>query len=191
MALSTNFGFKLASVGIPAAFLQSKVLDREVFLEPPADVKRQGIIWQLKKPLYGLDDASQKFWLRVKDVFLNKLHLRTVEGDKAFYFQNLDREYRGAVLTHVDNFELVGTAGFVEEVLSVVEKELTVSKIEEDVFRYTGLDVKMVSDRIEIWMENHSKSLKEMMDIRKTDDRIKSLTKLEMKLHDWKDSLAG
>ena len=70
MALSAIFGFKLESIDIHTAFLQSKVLDREVFVEPPLDVKKQGILWKLKKPLYGLDDASRKFWLRVKDVLL-------------------------------------------------------------------------------------------------------------------------
>ena len=69
MALLANFYFKIASVDIRAAFLQSKVLDREVFIEPPSDIKKQGIIWKLTKPLYGLDDASRKFWLRVRDVF--------------------------------------------------------------------------------------------------------------------------
>ena len=44
----------------------------------------------MKKPLYELDNTSRKFWLRVKDVFLNKLGLKTVEGDEAFYFRNLD-----------------------------------------------------------------------------------------------------
>ena len=65
MAVAANLGFKLASVDIRVAFLQSKVLDREVFIEPPSDVKKQGWIWKLRKPLYGLDDASRKFWLRV------------------------------------------------------------------------------------------------------------------------------
>ena len=88
----------MASVDICAAFLQSKVLDRDVFVEPPSDIKKQGIIWKLNKPLYGLDDASQKFWLRVRDVFLNKLHLKTI-GDKAFYYKNLDGDFHGAVLT--------------------------------------------------------------------------------------------
>ena len=50
MALAANFHFKLASVDIRAAFLQSKVLDREVFVEPPADIKKQGIVWKLNKP---------------------------------------------------------------------------------------------------------------------------------------------
>ena len=44
MALSANFGFKLTSVDIRAAFLQTKVLDREVFIEPPSALKRQRII---------------------------------------------------------------------------------------------------------------------------------------------------
>ena len=84
MALLENFHFKLASVDIRAAFLQSKVLDREVFVEPPSDIKKQGIVWKLNKPLYGLDDASRKFWLRVRDVFLNKLNLKQSKEIKRF-----------------------------------------------------------------------------------------------------------
>ena len=86
MAVAANSRFKLASVDIRAAFLQSKVLDRDVFIEPPIDIKKQGWIWRLKKPLYGLDDASRKFWLCVKEVFLCELGLRTIHGDEAFYF---------------------------------------------------------------------------------------------------------
>ena len=41
MALSANFHFKIASVDIRAAFLQSKVLDREVFIEPPSAIKNR------------------------------------------------------------------------------------------------------------------------------------------------------
>ena len=103
MALAANFHFKLASVDICAAFLHIKVLDREVYVEPPLDFKNQGIVWKSNKPLNGLDNASPKFWLRVRDIFLNKLHLKTI-GDKAFYFRNLDGDFHGAVLTHVNNF---------------------------------------------------------------------------------------
>ena len=56
-AVAANLRFKLASVDIRVAFLQSKVLDRDVFVEPPSDVKKQGWIWRLKNPLYGLSDA--------------------------------------------------------------------------------------------------------------------------------------
>ena len=53
----------------------------------------------------------------------------------------------------------------------MVEKELTVSKVEEDKFRYTGLDVNVISDGIEISMEEYAKSLQSLTDIRKVDDR--------------------
>ena len=70
VAVAANSGFKLASVDIRAAFLQSKVLDRDVFIEPPIDVKNQGCIWKLQKPLCGLDETSRKFWFCVKEQFI-------------------------------------------------------------------------------------------------------------------------
>ena len=67
--VAANEGFKLRSFDIRAAFLQAKSLDREVFLLPPKDVRNEGKIWKLNKSLYGLNDASRKFWLKVKEVF--------------------------------------------------------------------------------------------------------------------------
>ena len=58
----------------------------------------------------------------------------------------------------VDDFNLAGTPEFVKKIISV-EEELNVSKVEEDVFWFTGLDVKAVSDRIEISMEDYSQSI--------------------------------
>ena len=54
-------------------------------MKPPQDKKREGIIWKLKKPLYGLIDASRKFWLRVKNI-LKKIGLRKLDGDEAVYY---------------------------------------------------------------------------------------------------------
>merc|ERR1712089_15383 len=65
MAVAANSRFKLASVDIRTAFLQSKVLNRDVFIESPINIKKSGLMWKLKKPLYGLDDTSRKFWLPV------------------------------------------------------------------------------------------------------------------------------
>ena len=58
MAVAANNGFKLASLDIRAAFLQSKTLNRDVFIKPPGDIRKPGVIWRLLKPIYGLDDAS-------------------------------------------------------------------------------------------------------------------------------------
>ena len=34
-------------------------LNRDVFVVPPKDIAEVGILWKLKKPLYGLNDASR------------------------------------------------------------------------------------------------------------------------------------
>ena len=133
--------------------------------------------------MYRLDDTSRKFWLRVKDVFLNKLKFQTVDGDEAFYYLNVNGKLHGAIITHIDDFNLAGTPDFIKHVISVVGEELTVSKVEEDVFRFTGLDIKAVETGIEISMEDYSNSLKDIIEIRKTDDRTEPLTKVEMKLY--------
>ena len=133
MAVAANNRFQLALVDIRAAFLQSKALDRDVFVKPPEDIRKSGIVWRLKKPLYGLDDASRKFWLRVKEVLV-RLGLRGMTGDKAFYYLHEDGELKGTVLTHVDDFSLAGDEEFIKKVISQVERQLTVSKVEKDKF---------------------------------------------------------
>ena len=44
MAVVVNSNFKLASVDIRATFFQSRTLDRDVFVQPPDDIKKQGVI---------------------------------------------------------------------------------------------------------------------------------------------------
>jgi len=60
-SVAANGNFGLRKIDIRAAFLQAKQLDKEVFLQPPNIIKREGYIWKLKKRLYGLNDASWKF----------------------------------------------------------------------------------------------------------------------------------
>ena len=141
--------------------------------------RKPGVIWKLKKPLYGLDDTSCKFWLQVKEV-LREIGLKVMEGDEAFYYLHRDGELLGAVITHVDDFTLAGTESFIKEVLETISRELTVSKIERDNFRYTGIDVSAMNDGIEVQMEDYVESLEEMKEIRKA-DREEDLTKLELK----------
>ena len=88
----------------------------------------------------------------------------------------------GAVITHVDDFTLAGTEDFIKEVLGTISRELTVSKIEKDKFRYTRIDVSVVEDGIEVEMEDYVDSLEEIKEIRKA-DRNEDITKEELKVY--------
>jgi hypothetical protein len=132
-AVAANEEFEIESVDIRAAFLQSRILDREVFLEPPKDLKKEGTLLKLKKPLYGLDDMSRKFWLRVREI-MKKEGMKNVTGYEAFYFCYENGKLVGMILTHVDNFDISGTKAFVERITKILKKELKVSKIENNKF---------------------------------------------------------
>jgi hypothetical protein len=81
------------------------------------------MVWKLRKPLYGLDDASRKFWSRVKEIF-GKERLTNVNGDETFYFCYEKEDLKGMVLTHVDDFNIARTKEFIERIVKVLKKEL-------------------------------------------------------------------
>ena len=105
-------------------------------------MKKEGKIWKLKKPLYGLNDASCKFWLKVREVF-DECKLRILDGDEAFYFRHDENgNLEGMVSSHVDDFILAGTEKFLEEITSKIVQKLEISKLEDNEFRFTRMDVK-------------------------------------------------
>ncbi len=139
-----NEDFELRKIDIRAAFLQAKQLDRDVFLKPPKDIMNEKIIWKLKKPLYGLNDASRKFWWRVKSIF-KELGLRKLDGDEVVYHKlNEEGNLAEMVSTHLDNYDVGGRKKFVEMLTKKISKVLDVSTVESEYFRFTGKDVKKV-----------------------------------------------
>ena len=157
-AVATNQEFSLRSIDIRAAFLQARELDREVYLLPPSDLREEGMLWKLKKPLYGLNDASRKFWLRVKKAFAD-FGLRRIEGDEALYFKR-DEEGRleGMISTHVDDFNMAGTDNFLETITEKIKGTLDVSKVEDTKFQFTGIDVEKRNGSIKISMNDYTAS---------------------------------
>jgi hypothetical protein len=182
LAIAANEEFELKSVDFRAAFLQSKILDRDIYVEPPKYLKKGNQVWKLKKPLYGLDEASRKFWLRVKEIF-KKEGLKNVNGDEAFYFCYENDKLQGMVLTHVDDFNISGNKTFVDKIVTVLKRELLVSKIEQNQFRFTtGVDILKTEKGIAISMEEYAKSMEEIEDIRKVKADEK-LTKTEIQMY--------
>ena len=59
----------------------------------------------------------------------------------------------------MDDFVLAGTEKFLEEITSKIAQKLEISKLEDNEFRFTSMDVKSDSDVIVVSMEDHAKSL--------------------------------
>ena len=153
---------RIRSIDITAAFLQADNLRRDIFIEPPKDIREDGIIWKLHKPLYGLNDAGRRFWIRVKKILSDNQYM-TVQGGEAFYYKKDHGELSGMVLIHIDDFMMAGKDKFVEETTRILDEALTISKIEDDSFRFCGVDLKLIDGSIEVSMEDYTESLEEVL----------------------------
>merc|ERR1712126_518522 len=82
--------------------------------------------------------------------------------------------------SHVDDFNIAGDDEFVERIVNGISNKFTVSKVERDVYRFTGLDVKAGNGKIEVSMEDYANLVEEIKEIRKA-DRDEKLTRAELK----------
>ena len=69
----------LQSLDISSAFLQGNGITRDVFLKPPAEIYEKGVIWKLKRCIYGLKDAPRAWYERVAD------ELQRLGGTRSMY----------------------------------------------------------------------------------------------------------
>ena len=60
-AVSANNNSVYETMDIKAAFLQGNEIERDIHVKPPAEAKKEGIIWKLNKVAYSLCDASQQW----------------------------------------------------------------------------------------------------------------------------------
>ena len=106
-----------------------------------------------------MNDASRKFWLKVREVF-DECKLRILDGDEVFYFRHDEKNnLEGMVSSHVDDFILAGTNRFLEEIIKKMAEVLEISKLEDNELRFTGMNVKKEGDVIFVIIEDNSKSL--------------------------------
>ena len=67
LAIIATNKWELASIDIKTAFLQGNKLSRDVCLKPPVEANCEtNFFWKLKKCVYGLSNASLKWYHRVK-----------------------------------------------------------------------------------------------------------------------------
>ena len=146
--------------------MQAKALDREVFIEPPEDVNIEDKMWRLRKTFYGFNEASRKFWLKIKEVFSESQKER-LKGDEAYYYpHDKDGNLEGIISCHVDDFILAGRSEFMKEITDKIKEKFDNHKLEDDLFRFTSIDVKKEGDKILISMNKYARSLNKM-EIRK------------------------
>ena len=170
----------LASIDIKAAFLNS-VMEREIYVRPPKDLRKDDVLWLLKKHLYGTIDASRGFWKLMRKVF-SSLGMIPLPGDEACYYLRQGEKLTACIITHVDDFLVASTRKFMDLLVTTLKSQMKISKIEEDKFRFTGIDVSRMDGDIVISMDAYANSLEDILEFRQG-KKEEPLTKLESRMY--------
>ena len=102
IAISAAKQWKINSLDFSSAFLQGEDVTGEIYIKPPkeADTKK---LWKLRKHVYGLKQASRKWYNRVSSE-LEHPGLTKCKMDEALFFWHCENVLKGIVAGHVDDF---------------------------------------------------------------------------------------
>ena len=147
------------TMDIKTAFLQGNKLEREVFIKPPIEKRKNGIIWKLEKCVYGLVDASLYWYKRVKSFIEKSGGIVSCMDPAIFYWMN-NNKIEGILACHVDDFLYGGSEQFCSEKGSDIRNEFTVGKEEEGSFKYVGMNIQQSDKVILLDQNSYAQSLK-------------------------------
>ncbi|CAC5406207.1 unnamed protein product [Mytilus coruscus] len=140
LSITASMNWIVKTTDIKSAFLQGKILDRDVFLKPPPESNsKKGKIWRLKHCLYGLKDGARQFYLSVREELLS-LGCKQCSLDPAVFVKHTDQRLSGIICCHVDDFLHSGDEKF-EEVMRKLRTRFVAGKIEEKNFSYVGFQI--------------------------------------------------
>ena len=121
--MSANNKWNCETIDIKAAFLQGKNIERDIYIKPPIEIKKDAIIWKLNKVAYGLCDASWQWYFSVKEE-LCKLGCKQSQMDKAMFRWYNQGHLEGLFIMHVDDFLYSGTENFKKTIINKIQKKI-------------------------------------------------------------------
>ena len=114
--LAVSIRWKLESLDITSAFLQAYKIYRNVFIKPPAMFRTNGLVWKLKKPLYGLGDSARMWYFTLHRTLIETGCVNSML-DKSLFCYYVNNKHIGMVVTHVDDLLYAGNTRFKTDVI--------------------------------------------------------------------------
>ena len=158
--VASSNGWKVESLDVTSAFLQSDNIMREVHIKPPSDIRTAGVLWLLKKPLYGLGESARLWYLTLKKQLL-QLGCKMSMLDKSvfLYFGNSNK-LQGMIVTHVDDLFHCGGTNFKKNIIQPILNKFKISRMKISVFTYLGWSVCQNDEYISVDQNEYSKLIK-------------------------------
>ena len=182
LCILISMSWKLCCLDVKCAFLQGEQLNRSVILRPPSIAKTDKL-WELNKPVYGLSDASMRFYKRLK-CELEKLGMKVSSVDPALFYYKKDGVLHGIAVVHVDDILYGGSQQFTLDVISILRTVFELSSDETDLMniKYLGLDISCFENKITVSLTNYIAGIEDLSSERSLPaDKERSLSPEELK----------
>ena len=166
-ALAAQFGWEIVMADITSAFLQSDVLERELYVQPPKDAAPPGVIWRLRKPMYGLEDASLQWYKTLADRLAKLGCTKLITDPATFYWRDETDKLGGIISWHVDDMIACGSDTFYKEVLMKLMNTFNFGSTNEGKYRCLGWNVMHRHDDILVSQEDYIESKIDFLNIAK------------------------
>ena len=163
--LAAQMGWEIVMADITSAFLQSDNIDREIYVEPPKNIKKPGVIWRILKPMYGLGDASLQWYNTLAKTLIELGCIRLNTDPAMFYWYEENGKLGGIVAWHVDDKVSCGSVNFYEKVLTPLMNAFTFGSTSEGKYRCLGWNVVHKMEDILVSQEDYITVKVEHLDI--------------------------
>ena len=146
--LAAQYGWHIETRDVTAAFLQADDLERQIFVQPPVESEDRNKLWCLIKPMYGLDEASHRWFITISRFLINELKCDQTLDDPCMFVYKVNNRLRGAVVIHVDDLAEGGYADFKKNVIKPLISRFKFGAHKQDDFKLLGLDIQQKDGEI-------------------------------------------
>jgi len=126
---------------ISSIFARQRDRKGRICTAPPPEYRKPGIVWKLKKGLYGLREAS-RLWYDELVEDLESHGGKKLTGDPGCLVFHREEEFLGFVLIHVDDIYTSSEDDFQDDLVNKIKTRFKVSKDQAKNFTYTGVAVR-------------------------------------------------
>ena len=138
--VAATMSWVLQTMDMTSAFLQGNKIDRDVYIKPPREAKREGMLWKLKRCLYGLVDAPRSWYTRVTEEMIRLGGVVSIY-DKCLFMWHENNKLIGVLITHVDDFQYCGSEEWKMTVVEELKNTFDVSREEKQDFKFIGVEI--------------------------------------------------
>ena len=168
VAVTSVKQWRINSLDFQSAFLQGEEVTGDIFIKPPKEANTK-CLWKLNKHVYGLKQASRKWYNKVSSELKSSGMTKSKMDEALFFLRNEENELKGMVAGHVDDFFWSGDGELQTNVINKLRESFHISSDLHDSFNFIGLDFHQTRNTIEIDQSIYAESIQFVPCLNKND----------------------